>query len=505
MTLISHKIFNIIAKRNVTKTYEQIRNIDFEEVLLSILHENKDSIFSREKGLDLVKSYDDFRGIPVHTHDDFERYVQAAVRDPSTPWLTRDRIYWFALSTGTSNGQPRVLPITRRGIKVFQKIMPLPIMGYVVSTEDLDIIGGPLFLIGGHSRIKEYSGIPVGWMSGISREAAGGQMKRLLHPPPEMFTTDKDRLWKFMLHVVKLPDLRSFTGIPPVVALFLYKVRTEVDRLIDHYRGTTLAQKLSDARDDTGKLDLAEYFPELRLFLATGFPKGPYVAFFKRHVPRMQFMETYSSSEGVFAVQIEPDRGLVLASYLNFYEFIPVDEMDSPDPTVLEIQDVKVGERYGLVVTNLFGWTRLKMGDIVTIEEAWPEPVRISSIERVTRSISPNMNGGSQEIRITDLEVMRAITRMSLDDETPILDFHVKNSTENNGLVLELFIPDIDGHAHIDELATAFDEYLQEENPTYRAAREHGAVDGTTIHLANGSFFLQRLTESLYNVKPLVI
>ena len=67
----------------------------------------------------------------------------------------------------------------------------------------------------------------------------------------------------------------------------------------------------------------------------------------------MRYLETYNASEGFFAVQnaIDNRARLLLLDVGVFYEFMPIEEVEKEQPTLLPIWKVEEGKVYALVIT----------------------------------------------------------------------------------------------------------------------------------------------------------
>jgi hypothetical protein len=72
------------------------------------------------------------------------------------------------------------------------------------------------------------------------------------------------------------------------------------------------------------------------------------------------------SSEGRHTIPIDDDIPAgALAASANFYEFVPVDEIDSHSPCALEGHELIEGRDYYLLMTTSSGYYRFNIGDIV--------------------------------------------------------------------------------------------------------------------------------------------
>jgi len=127
---------------------------------------------------------------------------------------------------------------------------------------------------------------------------------------------------------------------------------------------------------------LLEIWPNLELFTHGGVSFTPYREQFQKLIPSpgMHYLETYNASEGFFAIQDNPCSNdmLLMLDYGIFYEFIPLDELGSPNPHALTIADVEVGKNYALVITTNSGLWRYLIGDTVTFTSTFPHKIKIS-------------------------------------------------------------------------------------------------------------------------------
>ena len=91
-------------------------------------------------------------------------------------------------------------------------------------------------------------------------------------------------------------------------------------------------------------------------------------------------METYNASEGFFGIQNDPDDHslLLMLDYDIFYEFVPVNELDSDNPQVIPLEEVELGKNYAMVITTSGGLWRYLIGDTVCFTSLRPYKFVIS-------------------------------------------------------------------------------------------------------------------------------
>ena len=66
---------------------------------------------------------------------------------------------------------------------------------------------------------------------------------------------------------------------------------------------------------------------------------------------------------------------LLMLDYGIFYEFIPVDELDKPDPEALSIGEVEKDMNYALVISTNSGLWRYMIGDTVRFTSLFPHKI----------------------------------------------------------------------------------------------------------------------------------
>jgi hypothetical protein len=68
---------------------------------------------------------------------------------------------------------------------------------------------------------------------------------------------------------------------------------------------------------------------------------------------------------------------LLMLDYGIYYEFIPLEEIDDPQPTVLRLDQVQTQRAYALVISTNSGLWRYQVGDTVTFTSTQPYTIRV--------------------------------------------------------------------------------------------------------------------------------
>ena len=67
-----------------------------------------------------------------------------------------------------------------------------------------------------------------------------------------------------------------------------------------------------------------------------------------------------------------------MLDYGIFYEFIPFDELNNDNPTVLSLDQVRLGQNYAMIITTNAGLWRYNIGDTVKFTSTDPYRIKIS-------------------------------------------------------------------------------------------------------------------------------
>jgi hypothetical protein len=174
-----------------------------------------------------------------------------------------------------------------------------------------------------------------------------------------------------------------------------------------------------------------------------------------------------------------------MLDYGIFYEFIPYNEADIEEPTVVQLADVELGKNYAIIISTNSGLWRYKIGDTIRFTSLSPYRIKISG--RTKHFI----NAFGEEVIVENAE--SAITY----------------ACDKTGAVIENFTAGPvylqkdkqGGHEWIIEFAQApqdlnqftkyLDQHLQKINSDYEAKREKDlALVAPVVHaVPKGTFY----------------
>ena len=136
----------------------------------------------------------------------------------------------------------------------------------------------------------------------------------------------------------------------------------------------------------TGKTHLNEVWPNLEVFFHGGVAFTPYRRQYEELItsPNMHYMETYNASEGFFGLQDNPaDKSMLLMlDYDVFYEFIPIENLDSgtgsSQSSPVPLWGVETGKNYAMLISTSCGLWRYQIGDTIRFTSTNPYKFVIS-------------------------------------------------------------------------------------------------------------------------------
>jgi len=233
--------------------------------------------------------------------------------------------------------------------------------------------------------------------------------------------------------------------------------------------------KLSALKPETaGKL--SDIYTNLEMIVHGGVNFSPYVGRFREALAgsSAELREVYPASEGFIAVA---DRGYGDGLRMNldhglFFEFVPLEELDSPTPTRHWIENVVRDTNYAVVLTTCAGLWSYVIGDTVRFVDT--ETPRIL----VTGRTSYYLSAFGEHLIGEEIEdgIVTAAQQIGVD----IVDYTVgpifpEQAGELGG---HLFIIEFVGEApapeNLEIFAATLDQRLSQRNEDYAAHRSGG-------------------------------
>ena len=424
-----------------------------EAQLLRLVRRAEATRFGRDHGFRSIRTVADYQArVPLRTFEDFRRDYFAAsfpvLEDVTWP----GRIPYFAVSSGTSSGRTKHIPVSREMLRSNGRAGTDLLAHHVLQWPGSDVLGGKSFMLGGSVAMEDLGdGIRAGDLSGIAR------LENPRWSTPYVFPSIEEALeanWEEKIDRLARMSLtepiRCVAGTPSWLLLFF--------------------ERLAEI---TGQRDIRAFYPGLDLLVYGGMSFAPYREAFARWSPGepVDWREVYSASEGFVA---SADGGLDEGLRLNldiglFYEFVPMAEWEAERPTRLTLADAPAGE-YGLVLTTCAGLWAYRIGDVVELIPG--EPPRV----KVTGRTSYYLSAFGEHL--SGREIERAVLAAATSEGRRVAEYAVtplypgETGTAAGSAGQHLFVVELD-RAPDDRarFAAALDGTLAEGNEDYEVHR----------------------------------
>lgn len=335
------------------------------QILLKLLKKAQDTRFGRDHNFARIQSIDQFQqAVRVRTYEDFWRdYWQATFpRLEGATWP--DFIPYYALSSGTTGGTTKYIPITREMLASNRKGAFTTMALFRHFSPKASIFSGRIFFMGGNTDLRrESNGSRSGDLSAISAIEVSSLVRPFAFPPKELSGIAD---W-----TAKLGPLAEAAARMPITAIS--GVPSWMQLLFNHVKQVT------------GKSRIIDAWPMLKLVIHGGTKFDPFRESFRADCgPDVRFIDVYPASEAFVATE-DPrfDMLRVVPDHDIFFEFVPTSEFENGKlatdrPTRHTLETVEVRQEYAVVVTTCAGLWAYQLGDTIAFERRDPPLIRFT-------------------------------------------------------------------------------------------------------------------------------
>lgn len=311
---------------------------------------------------DQIRSYEDFsKSMAVNSYEELKGFIDR-MRHGEKDILWPGQVRWYAKSSGTTNDKSKFIPVSKEGLQNIHYLGGKDVVAlYLQQNPKSRIFDGNALILGGsHAPNYNVSNSLVGDLSAVLIENINPLVNMVRVPKKATallsdFEIKRDRI----AHETLNKNVTNLSGVPSWMLSVLNRV-----------------MELS------GKQYLDEVWPNLEVFFHGGVAFTPYREQYKKLIrkPDMHYMETYNASEGFFGIQSDPSDPAMelMIDYGVFYEFIPMDELEKENPTVVPLSGIEIGKNYAMVISTSCGLWRYLIGDTVKFTQKNPYKFIIS-------------------------------------------------------------------------------------------------------------------------------
>ncbi|KNY26150.1 GH3 auxin-responsive promoter family protein [Pseudobacteroides cellulosolvens] len=402
MKLLSKVMLYTFSK--VAKRYKNAFEKDLEyadqrnnQLLMDIIRKNIGTVYGKKYGFQSIDSPQKFKdSVPLTVYDDYKCYIERMAEGKDNI-LTSEKVEYFGTSSGTTGSQ-KLIPTTESSRKSISAYMGLLTQG--VLCENLSkswSYGRGLNLMNMTVSGKTQGGIT------ISAGTAGGMrsMEKMIPyiwtSPVEILKHDgkADINYIHLLFALMEKDL-MYIGAPFISSVLdlLRCLENKWPDLVKDIELGTINSRIELDEELRNKLQKKirpnpKRASELKKEFTSGiehivtriWPKFAFIwsvagAGFKVYHEKVKkyisdipvYNGAYAATEGLIGIELELGKAIYVAAPNSvYYEFIRIDESDNQKIPTYSIDELKVGEKYEVVITNRAGFYRYRLGDVVKV------------------------------------------------------------------------------------------------------------------------------------------
>lgn len=424
---------------------EEIQN----RVLAHLLSRAAHTRWGEEHDYAAIDNYTDFASkVPLQDYESLKGYIDL-MRHGAKDILWPGTVKWYAKSSGTTNDKSKFIPVSPQGLHEIHYAggTDAPALYFLQNPDSCMFSGKGLILGGSHAPNYNLPHSLVGDLSAILIENINPLVNLFRAPSKEValmsdFEQKRDKIARITLN----ENITNLSGVPSWMMSVLNRVL-----------------------ELSGKSTLDQVWPNLEVFFHGGVSFTPYREQYKQMIvsDKMHYMETYNASEGFFGLQndLSDPAMMLMIDYSVFYEFIPLEEVDSPHPQVVPLAGVETGRNYAMVISTSCGLWRYMLGDTVRFTNKNPYKFVI------TGRTKHFINAFGEELMVDNAEAglarACAATGAQVSDYTAAPVYMDKDAKCRHQWLIEFSkAPD-----DMDKFARLLDEALQQINSDYEAKR----------------------------------
>lgn len=523
---MNHIVLNVMKKRGKKAVEELDQNSACatqlsEDLLMKLVQDNKNTEYGKKYHFDEIHSIEDYKEkVPFSVYDDYAPYIERMIEKNEKNLLSVYPIVHYAVSSG-SVGVPKHIPVSSKTIECYNKYSCNLVFGrmdmYFREKYGRSWSDGKGLNTLEVREMKTKNGVIKGPISSTTSRANKNLLPYVFSSPLDIVFTNEVMDLKYLQirYGLEEKNISFMLGafITSLVDLMTY-MQANWEELCDEIEKGTLKEDANIPKDVRKKLERnlkpnPKRAKELRKEFEKGFDSPIIPRIWKRmswiyaigtggfacYTDKMRkysgnvpiHFSVYGASEALIAVARNVNEGeFVLIPDSGFYEFIPMDSED--ETTTYTMDQLEVGKDYEIVITNLAGFYRYKIKDVVRVTGYHGESPKLKFVYRKNQMISI---AGE---KTNDEAVAWSVKKFARETGCRIDDYSVYPDTDSEpGRYVVLMEPDhIMPKEKLPEYAKMFEEHLGQANPSFGAKVKNGVLSHTELK------FVQQETYELY-------
>jgi hypothetical protein len=501
------------AKSRFIRQTRQVEAVQ-EQFLLALLRSHQATELGNQFRLASIQTIDQFRDrVPVLPYSSYEPYTdRIAQGEPNV--LNPDPVTYINLTSG-STGKKKQVPVTQRFQQTLRRA-DRAAMGFLYAGLQRRGLQFGKSLLTNSAILQGHTsgGIEFGPVSVGSIRKGKWLFSQVMSLPFDALQVADTAARHYVCLLFALRD-RQLCGITANFPMLLLRtcgyLEQYAESLIADIERGTIAPWVSIDSALRAKLD-RQLFPlprraaELRGIWRSAGRLTPQLAwanlsytvtarggtsdfYFERFPEYLgntpSFGGVYGSAEATFGVYPDLNHdGAVLAIESGFFEFVPPDQWNAEHPKTLMPSEVKVGERYRILLTSYSGFYRYDIGDVVEVVGFYEQAPMIVFRHRLGGLLS------STTEKTTEFHATQVMRALSQEFDLCLEDFCITLSEREfpASYVVNIELPVGQTLAHPQAFLKRFEYWMGEFNNPYATVRLGQVPPPILRILATGSF-----------------
>lgn len=502
------------AQEEIAGIYEYAENgaANFERDLMKLISDNKDTEYGRLYHFDKIRSVGDYRRmVPIVTYGELGPYVDRMADGCETNLITAYPVEFYSFTSG-STGKPKRIPLTQPCSTNFGELHNGLAWATTWAYHEARGDGEPVHYGRGMdtkecATVKTNDGKDAACVSakGVLNNRASLELSQatpaeITFPAAAMESRylrllfcllEEDlvylrsnfmsglsdhfsylsRMWQILCD-----DIEQGTINPEIKCDFETRRALEAKLTPNPARADALRAEFSLGMEGIA----ARIWPNLYWVEAIG--AATFAPFTRKvrwylgpDIPICFYF--YGASEGLVGVSlVANEEDALLIPGCGYMEFLPAEAPDTCTDTLL-LNELEVGELYELVITNLNGFWRYRLGDVVRITGY------VGELPTMVFSHRKNVTLNMAAEKVTELNVRQAMDDLCEQTGLYVSDWAVNpddtQSPPAYEFYLELYEPTTP--EQLVHMAELLDESLRRNNFMYRKEQDLGNLGRVTV------------------------
>ncbi|KAF3432022.1 hypothetical protein FNV43_RR26761 [Rhamnella rubrinervis] len=498
------------------------------ETLKKILTENGSAEYLQSLGLNGRTDPESYKAcVPIVTYKDLEPYIQRIAGGDTSPILTGKPIKTMSVSSGTTEGKPKLVPFSD---KFIETVIQIHKTSFAFRNREfpVGINGKSLEFTYKSKKSKTKGGLDVATVT--TNIATSSQYKISMKPIQSLCCSPKEVIFgpdfsqslycHLLCGLIFRDEIQFISSTFAHNIVLAFQTFEQVwEELCYDIRTGVLSSRITvlDVRSAMTKLmirpnpELAdliykkckglskswyglipEVFPNVKYIygVMTGSMEH-YLKKLKHYAGEVPLVSSnYGASEGWIGANIKPKLPPELVTYvvfprIGYFEFLPVS--DKTESKAVCLTQVKVGEEYEVVVTNVLGLYRYRIGDVVKVMGFHNSSPELKFVRRRNLILNINIDKNTEkdlQLAVEEAAKLLVEERLEVVDYTSLVEW---SSAEAGHYVIFWELNGEGSEEVLGECCNRLDKYFADIG--YVISRKVNTIGALELRIVRGGTF----------------